>query len=140
MLGVNLLVRLGRRALAGPVADSGLLPVPFYRHLVLDALERHDFPQALNYLPWTADPVLAQLLILRLRLLSARHRQEQEALRQLAASPLPAERRGRCRELLAQGERALELLATYEAQALELAASRAGNACRPAASNQGLAD
>jgi len=86
MLGVNLLVRLGRRALAGPLAASGLLPVAYYRHLALAAMEDEDFPGALQYLPWAADPLLAQILVLRLRLLAGQHRRQLEALTALGQS------------------------------------------------------
>jgi hypothetical protein len=118
MLGVNLLVRLGRKVLAGPVADSGLLPVSYYRYLVLEALEEDDFPGALNYLKWAADPLLAQILVLRLRLLSAKHDRQRQALLNLPLSDLPAERQENYRDLLAQENRALDLLGNYEAQAL----------------------
>ncbi len=120
MLGLNLLVRLGKRALAGPAADSGLLPGAWYRHLVLEALEENDFPGALNYLKWAGDPLLAQVLILRLRLLAARHRKEQEALQELSASKLAPERAARVRELLAQAGLALRLLREYEDKAKEI--------------------
>ena len=76
MLGLGLLVRLGRQVLAGPVADSGVLPAGYYRHLALAALEAEDFPGALRYLKWAADPLLAQIMVFRLRLLSARHRRQ----------------------------------------------------------------
>ena len=56
MLGLGLLVRLGRQVLAGPVADSGVLPAGYYRHLVLAALEEEDFPGALRHLKWVERP------------------------------------------------------------------------------------
>ncbi len=86
MLGLGLLVRLGRQVLAGPVADSGVLPAGYYRHLALAALEAEDFPGALRYLKWAADPLLAQIMVFRLRLLSARHRRQSEAIQDLLAS------------------------------------------------------
>ena len=110
MLGVNLLVRAGRSLLAGPVADLGWLPGSYYRHLVLEALEEDDFPGALNYLQWTDDPLLAQLLILRLRLLAREHQRQQQTLENLLNNGLPEERRVKCRALLKTQERALELL------------------------------
>ncbi len=119
MLGLGLLVRAGRSLLAGPVADSGWLPAGYYRHLVLEALEEDDFPGALNYLQWTDDPVLAQLLILRLRLLAAEHRRQRESLQNLLANGLPDARREKCRALLEEQERALELLREYEGRALK---------------------
>jgi hypothetical protein len=125
MLGLGLLVRAGRSLLAGPVADSGWLPARFYRHLVLEALEEDDFPGALDYLPWAEDPVLAQLLILRLRLLAAEHRRQRESLQNLLANGLPEARRQKCRALLEEQERALELLAEYEGRALRSIQQRA---------------
>ncbi|MEW6659294.1 MAG: hypothetical protein AB1424_11590 [Thermodesulfobacteriota bacterium] len=118
MLGVNLLVRAGRSLLAGPVADAGWLPAKYYRHLVLEALEEDDFPGALHYLRWTDEPLLAQLLILRLRLLARGHQQQRETLEGLMANGLPAERRENCRALLEKQEQALALLREYENQAL----------------------
>lgn len=117
MLGVNLLVRAGRSLLAGPVADAGWLPAKYYRHLVLEALEEDDFPGALDYLKWTDDPLLAQLLILRLRLLAREHQQQRQTLQDLLSNGLPEERREKCRTLLEKQERALELLAEYEGRA-----------------------
>lgn len=132
MLGVNLLVRLGRKVLAGPIADLGLLPASYYRHLVLAALEAEDFPEALNYLQWVEDPLLAQILVLRLRLLAAKHRQQRQAIRELLAAvsgtgfqsvsftgqgPVPLEK---YQDLLQAEDRALGLLGEYEGKALAL--------------------
>lgn len=119
MLGLGLLVRLGRQVLAGPVADAGMLPAGYYRHLILAALEEEDFPRALHHLKWSDNPLLAQIIVLRLRLLAARHRQQQAAVQDLTGrSDLTAEHRERCQELLDQESRALELLQGYEVQAL----------------------
>lgn len=117
MLGLGLLVRAGRSLLAGPVADAGWLPAKYYRHLVLEALEEDDFPGALNYLKWTDDPVLAQLLILRVRLLAKEHQRQCESLQGLLSNGLPEERRQKCRVLLEKQEKALELLREYEGRA-----------------------
>jgi hypothetical protein len=118
MLGLGLLVRLGRQVLAGPVADSGVLPAGYYRHLVLAALEAEDFPGALRYLKWAADPLLAQIMVFRLRLLSAQHRQQWEAIQNLAASEPSAVRREHYKTVLSEEARALELLQDYEARAM----------------------
>jgi hypothetical protein len=126
MLGLGLLVRLGRQVLAGPVADSGVLPGGYYRHLVLAALEEEDFPGALRHLKWAADPLLAQIIVLRLRLLSARHRRQQEKVQELLAGELAPARREPYESLLAEETRALEILAGYEARALALAAAGPG--------------
>jgi plasmid stability protein len=118
MLGLGLLVRLGRQVLAGPVADSGVLPAGYYRHLVLAALEEEDFPGALRHLKWAGDPLLAQILVFRLRLLAARHRRQSEAIQDLLRSDLKAARREQYETLLAEEARALELLRDYEPRAL----------------------
>jgi hypothetical protein len=120
MFGVGILVRLGGRLLAGTVADTGLLPASYYRHLVLSALEEEDFPQALEYLDWAHDPVLVQLVVLRLRLLRSGHQEQAQALRKNleAAGGEPPD--ALLQELLAHEERADELLGRYEGQALTL--------------------
>jgi len=121
VLGLGLLVRLGRQVLAGPVADAGLLPGGYYRHLILAALEDEDFAGALHYLKWAENPLLAQIIVLRLRLLSAKHRRQVEVVEELASRPdLTATHRERCQALLAQENRALELLKEYEEKALAL--------------------
>jgi hypothetical protein len=118
MLGIGLLVRLGRTLVAGPVADAGLLPTGYYRHLALEALEAADFPRALDYLKWAQDRLLTQMLILRLRLLADRHRRQRRALLDLLQTPLPPETAPKCRALLAQVDQALAILRDYETQAL----------------------
>jgi hypothetical protein len=118
MLGLGLLVPLGRQVLAGPVADSGVLPSGYYRHLVLAALEEEDFPGALRHLKWVKDPLLAQIIVLRLRLLAARHRRQLAAVQDLLVSELTAARREHCESLLTAEARALELLRGYETRAL----------------------
>jgi hypothetical protein len=119
MFGLGLLVRLGRQVLAGPVADAGILPTGYYRHLVLGALEEEDFSGALHHLKWADNPLLAQIIILRLRLLAARHRRQVAAVQGLMLrSDLTAAHRERCQELIEQESRALELLQGYEVLAL----------------------
>jgi hypothetical protein len=118
VLGLGLLVRLGRQVLAGPVADAGVLPAGYYRHLVLAALEEEDFPGALRHLKWAENPLLAQIIVLRLRLLSARHRRSLEAVRDRLRSELTAGRREQYETLLGEETRALELLREYEVRAL----------------------
>jgi hypothetical protein len=125
MLGLNLLVRLGRRVLAGPLADSGVLPAPLYRHLALAAMEEEDYAGAVQYLRWAGDPLLTQLLILRLRLLQARHLKERQTWQQVLDSGSANGRRDQCRALLTQEDRALALLQEYEARALEIFGGRA---------------
>ena len=85
---------------------------------MLAALEEEDFPGALRHLKWAGDPLLAQIIVLRLRLLSARHRRQLEAVQDLLASELTAARREQYEALLAEEARALELLRDYETRAL----------------------
>jgi hypothetical protein len=118
MLGLGLLVRLGRQVLAGPVADSGVLPPGFYRHLVLEALEEEDFPGALHHLKWTREPLLAQIIVLRLRLLSQGHRRRRAAIEAQLAAASDEARREQYRLVLAEEDRALGLLQGYETRAL----------------------
>jgi hypothetical protein len=118
MLGLGLLVRLGRQVLAGPVADAGILPGGYYRHLILAAMEEEDFPRALHYLKWVHEPLLAQIIVLRLRLLAARHRRQMGVVQDLLGTELSNAHRERCQALLGQENRALEILQNYEDQAL----------------------
>ena len=82
MIGLGLLVRLGRQVLA--------------------ALEEEDFPGALRHLKWAGDPLLAQILVFRLRLLAARHRRQSEAIQDFWQSDLKAARREQYETLLAE--------------------------------------
>jgi len=125
VLGLSLLVRLGRRVLAGPVAGSGLLPASCYRHLALAAMEGEDFPGALDYLQWVKDPLLAQLLVLRLRLLADRHGRRRQVLSGLLQEAPAGGTREKGRALLLAEERALKLLRAYEARALGLLSKEA---------------
>ena len=125
MLGLNLLVRLGRRVLAGPVAGSGLLPASYYRHLALAAMEAENFPGALDYLRWVEDPLLAQLLVLRLRLLADRHGRRRQVLSELLQEAPAGGVREKGQALLLAEERALKLLRAYEARALGLLSKKA---------------
>jgi hypothetical protein len=120
MLGLNLLMRLGRSVLKGPVTEAGLLPAKVYSHLVLAALEEEDFSGALGYLKWAQDPLLAQLLVLRLRLLSARHERQRQAILGRTAQAPPE----KYQELLKAEAQALGLLKEYEGRALALAKER----------------
>lgn len=120
MFGIGILVGLGRRLLAGPVADSGMLPAGYYRHLALLAMEEEDFPRALDCLPWAEDPLLTQIFIFRLRLLKSRHQEQLHTLEQLQNQALAQEHRAKIQALLQQENRALELLTDFEAKALHL--------------------
>ncbi len=123
MFGLGILVGLGRRLLAGPVADSGLLPAGYYRHLALAAMEEEDFSRTLDYVQWAEDPLLVQILIFRLRLLKSRHQEQRQALDRLLEQSTPAAPQEKIQALLAEEERALELLGKYEARALKMLAA-----------------
>jgi hypothetical protein len=120
MLGLGVLVALGRRLLAATLADTGMLPAGYYRHLALASLEEEDYPRALKWLGFAGDPVLTQLTVLRLRLLAARHAEQRLAVEQLLDPAPPEHLRERCLALLAQEDRALELLGQYERKGLEI--------------------
>jgi hypothetical protein len=120
MFGIGILVALGRRLVAVTLADTGLLPAGYYRHLALAALEEEDFPGALQWLPFTHDPVLTQLLVLRLRLLAKKHEEQRQALLELLDQDPPENLRKRCQALLDQESRATELLRNYEGKALKI--------------------
>jgi hypothetical protein len=120
MFGIGILVALGRRLAAATLADTGLLPAGYYRHLTLAALEEEDFPGALKWLPFAQDPVLTQLLVLRLRLLGKQHEEQRRAVLALLDQDLPDTLRQRGLALLDQEKRAAELLQEYEGEALKL--------------------
>ncbi len=120
MFGVGLLVGLGRRLVTGALADSGWLPAGYYRHLVLTALEEEDFAQALHYVGWAEDPLLVQLIILRLRLLKARHGTRRHACQEAAREEVSPSRREKMQELVAVEDRAVALLQQYEERARRL--------------------
>jgi tetratricopeptide (TPR) repeat protein len=120
MFGIGILVALGRRLLAVTLADTGILPAGYYRHLALAALEDEDFPQALTWLPFARDPLLTQLLVLRLRLLAGKHEEQRQAVRELLNLNPPETLRQRGQALLEQEDRALKLLGQYEKSALDI--------------------
>jgi hypothetical protein len=120
MFGIGILVALGRRLVAATLADTGLLPASYYRHLALTALEEEDFPRALQWLSFAQDPVLTQLLVLRLRLLAKEHEGQRLALLVLLDQNLPENLRVRGQALLDQENKATELLRNYEGEALKI--------------------
>jgi hypothetical protein len=120
MFGIGILVALGRRLVAATLADTGLLPASYYRHLALTALEEEDFPRALQWLPFAHDPVLTQLLVLRLRLLGKQHEGQRRAVLALLDQDLPEDLRTRGQALLDQENKATELLRNYERVALKI--------------------
>ena len=124
MFGIGILVALGRRVVAATLADTGLLPAAYYRHLALTALEEEDFPRVLQWLPFAQDPVLTQLLVLRLRLLGKQHEEQRRALLALLDQDLPHNLKDRGQALLDQENKATELLRNYEGEALKILGER----------------
>jgi hypothetical protein len=120
MFGIGILFALGRRLVGATLADTGLLPAGYYRHLALAALEEEDFPGALQWLAFAHDPVLTQLLVLRLRLLAMKHQEQRQALLELLDQDPPEHLRERCQALLDQENLAAELLRHYEREALKI--------------------
>lgn len=130
MFGIGILVALGRRLVAATLADTGLLPAGYYRHLTLAAIEEEDFLQALTWLPFAQDPLLTQLLVLRLRLLAAKHEEQRQAVQELLDLNPPETLRERGQTLLEQENRALKLLGRYERDALDILESLRGEGVR----------
>lgn len=125
-VGLNLLFRVGRKMLAEPLEDSGLLPGKYYRSQALAALEEQDFPECLRYLR-LAEPhrkaktrMIAQVLILRCRLLREDHQCRLDTIATLAQQEPDAAKRQRYEEISRAEEKAILLLDSYirEAQGL----------------------
>ncbi len=125
-LGVNLLFRVGRKLLAEPLEDSGLLPGKYYRSQALGALEENDFPECLRYLKMaethrkTQARMVAQLLILRCRLLLEDHQRHEQGLEQNLRLTNDPEKVRRYQQVLSEERKAQQLLGRYirEAQSL----------------------
>jgi hypothetical protein len=125
-LGVNLLFRVGRKLLAEPLEDSGLLPGKYYRSQALGALEENDFPECLRYLKMAQAHrkaqarMVAQLLILRCRMLQEDHKCRVQSLE--ARLPLETDPEKLCRyeQILTEEHKALQLLGRYVGEAQDL--------------------
>ena len=126
-VGLNLLFRLGRRLLAAPLEDSGLLPGKYYRSQALAALEEQDFPGCLRYLRLAAPRrraqtrMIAQVLILRCRLLREKHWRQQQTLQELCRRESDAAKQARYTEILQAEEKAIQFLDSYIQEAREVA-------------------
>jgi hypothetical protein len=129
MIGLNLLFRLGRKFLAAPLEDSGLMPASYYRSQALSALESDDFAESLRYLKLADgdDPrqlcLVIQLLVLRLRLLQEQHQYQCRAIQELLQKETQPDRTSRYQEVLSQEEVAVRLLSRHEQEALRLSVS-----------------
>jgi hypothetical protein len=77
----------------------------------------------LRHLKWAGNPPLAQIVVLRLRLLATSRHRRLETIRELLATDLAAEKREQYQNLLAAESRALKLVKGYESRALGLAAA-----------------
>ena len=121
-----MLFRAGRKLLAEPLEDSGLLPGKYYRSQALAALEENDFPECLRYLKMAQAHrkaqarMVAQLLILRCRMLRQGHNDRLRVLADRLQLEKETEKLSRYQEILAEEQKAVRLLERYirEAQAL----------------------
>ena len=125
-LGVNLLFRVGRKLLAEPLEDSGLLPGKYYRSQALGALEENDFPECLRYLKMAETHrkaqarMVAQLLILRCRMLQEDHQRRVQNLEKMLRLELDPEKIGLYQQILTEEHKALQLLGRYVREAQDL--------------------
>jgi DNA-binding SARP family transcriptional activator len=124
--GINLLFRVGRKLLAEPLEDSGLLPGKYYRSQALGALEENDFPECLRYLKMAEAHrkaqarMVGQLLILRCRMLREDHQHRVQSLEErLRLEPDPETVR-RYEQILTEEHKALQLLGRYVREAQDL--------------------
>ncbi len=124
--GVNFLFRLGRKLLAEPVEDTGWLPGKYYRLQALRSLEDNDFPECLRYLRMAFPHrkaqarMVAQLLVLRCRMLQADHErqlQSLKAMQRLEGESVIGQRYG---QIISEEHKALNLLGRYIQEAQEL--------------------
>ena len=125
-VGLNFLFRVGRKVLAAPLEDSGLLPGKYYRSQALDALTENDFPECLRYLKMaethrkTQARMVAQLLILRCRMLLADHKGRIRDLTDRLRLTTDADKQRRYEEILTEERKAVQLLERYIREAQDL--------------------
>jgi len=126
-VGLNFLFRLGRRLLAEPLEDSGFLPGKYYRSQALAALEEQDFAACLRYLR-LAEPhrkaktrMIAQVLILRCRLLREKHQRQRQTIQELCRRESDGAKKARYTEILQAEEKAIQFLDSYIREAQEVA-------------------
>jgi hypothetical protein len=125
-VGLNFLFRVGRKLLAEPLEDSGLLPGKYYRSQALEALQENDFPACLRYLRMAEAHrkaqarMVAQLLILRCRMLQEEHEGQITNLEARLRLEMEPGKFRRYQEILQEEHKALDLLGRYirEAQGL----------------------
>jgi hypothetical protein len=125
-IGVNLLFRVGRKLLAEPLEDSGLLPGKYYRSQALEALEENDFPECLRYLKMAETHrkaqarMVAQLLILRCRMLQEDHAGRVQSLEARLKLEMEPEKLQRYQQILTEEHKALQILGRYIREAQDL--------------------
>lgn len=125
-VGLNFLFRVGRKVLAEPLEDSGLLPGKYYRSQALDALTENDFPECLRYLKMaethrkTQARMVAQLLILRCRMLLADHKSRIRDLTDRLGLTTDADKMHRYEKILTEERKAVQLLEGYIREAHNL--------------------
>lgn len=129
-VGLNFLFRVGRKVLAEPLEDSGLLPGKYYRSQALAALEENDFPECLRYLKMAETHrkaqarMVAQLLILRCRMLLADHLNKLQVLANRLRLETDCEKISRYEELFNEEQKAVRLLERYIREAQNLVNKR----------------
>jgi hypothetical protein len=125
-IGLNFLFRVGRKILAEPLEESGLFPGKYYRSQALAALTENDFPECLRYLRMAETHrkaqarMVAQLLILRCRMLREDHRSRIQSLIDRLQSATDADKHRRYEAILLEERRAVELLERYVREAQDL--------------------
>jgi hypothetical protein len=125
-LGVNFLFRLGRKILAEPLEDTGLLPGKYYRSQALAALQENDFPECLRYLMMAKTHrkaqarMVAQLLILRCRMLLEDHKGRVQGLTDRLLQETDDDKRRRYEEILNEERKAVHILERYIRDAQDL--------------------
>jgi hypothetical protein len=125
-VGLNFLFRVGRKVLAEPLEESGLLPGKYYRSQALAALTENDFPECLRYLRMAETHrkaqarMMAQLLILRCRMLREDHLSRIRSLTDRLHLATDTEKQRRYKAILIEEGRALELLERYIREAQDL--------------------
>ena len=125
-VGLNFLFRVGRKVLAEPLEDSGLLPGKYYRSQALAALTENDFPECLRYLKMAETHrkaqarMVAQLLILRCRMLLEDHKDRVKGLTDRLQLAMEADKQCRYEEILTEERKAVQLLERYIEEAQDL--------------------
>jgi hypothetical protein len=125
-VGINLLFRVGRKLMVEPLEDSGLLPGKYYRSQALEALKENDFPESLRYLRMAETHrkaqarMVAQLLILRCRMLQEEHDGRIRSLEARLSLEMEPDKLNRYQQILHEEHKAVQLLGRYIREAQDL--------------------